>query len=172
MESDDRPVRKVEVCTGPDCSISGGPAALMEIEELAMESACRFRVEAGGCRDLCTMGPNVHCGGSHFGKVRSPEDCERIAEAVGMMPTEVEEKTSSIVGMVLKKKANRSRWQILRNITRQSTGGKMKRATWRRDLEEVHGAEVRAAGMHKNPEALRQRADRRLERLQHMIDKL
>jgi hypothetical protein len=172
MEADDRPVRKFEVCTGPDCSLSGGPAALMEIEELAMESACRFRVDAGGCRDFCSMGPNIYCDGSHFGKIRSPEDCERIAKAVGMWPNDREESSSSRIGIVLTKKANRSRWQILRKITRQNSRGVKMTATWRKNLEEVHVAEIRAGEMFENAEALRQRADRRFKRLGQMIDEL
>lgn len=55
----------IEVCLGPDCSGSGGGAALLEIEELL---SATFRkkcvgskiVLPGGCRDYCTMGPNIY----------------------------------------------------------------------------------------------------------------
>ena len=67
----------IEVCLGPDCSGGGGGAALLEIEDLV---SCREKVNhttstrsatydinkkkvvvvPGGCRDFCTMGPNVH----------------------------------------------------------------------------------------------------------------
>ena len=58
----------IEVCMGPDCSGGGGGAALLEIESLVMDggekagngSKGNIRVVGGGCRDYCTMGPNVH----------------------------------------------------------------------------------------------------------------
>ncbi len=75
-----RPHRSIsiEICQGPDCVGSGGGAAILEIEELVKEfqyqqcqdeesdgldnicskpsSMCAV---VGGCRDLCTVGPNI-----------------------------------------------------------------------------------------------------------------
>ena len=49
----------VEVCQGPNCA---GGAALLEIEELVQEELQGIPISTivGGCRDLCTVGPNVH----------------------------------------------------------------------------------------------------------------
>jgi (2Fe-2S) ferredoxin len=167
MEKDD--MRVIEVCTGPDCSLSGGPAGLWEIEELNLEFGCRFHIVAGGCRNLCTMGPNVHGSGVHFTKVKSAEDVERVAKEIGMFEDDGLEKKISSVSMMLTKKANRRRWIMLRNITTQSKRGLKKKTGWKKELEEVYRAEVRAAGRSEEP---RQRANRRRERLGRMIDKL
>jgi len=72
---------EVEVCLGPDCSGGGGGAALLEIEDLvgAVGRNCTIcsgnagiatgatpaadlpvTVSIGGCRDHCTVGPNVY----------------------------------------------------------------------------------------------------------------
>jgi hypothetical protein len=55
----------VEVCQGPDCVGQGGGAALLEIEELILDEkqqcpSSQIQVRRGGCRDQCTVGPNVH----------------------------------------------------------------------------------------------------------------
>lgn len=78
----------IEVCLGPDCSGSGGGATLLEIEELV---SCHHeiltntpKVVPGGCRDFCTMGPNVHIRGNiivgdmHHSKVNNPEACRAV----------------------------------------------------------------------------------------------
>jgi len=81
IQKDSQFQRSIEVCQGPDCTGLGGGAALLEIEELVQEdeqgdviasicsdgtfgSTSSTAVVAGGCRDLCTVGPNVHiqCG--------------------------------------------------------------------------------------------------------------
>jgi Tfp pilus assembly protein PilX len=57
----------IEVCHGPDCTGLGGGVAELEIEELVREhehehhgTDHRIRVVAGGCRNFCSVGPNVH----------------------------------------------------------------------------------------------------------------
>lgn len=94
----------IEVCLGPDCSGSGGGAALLEIEELVSRRATSNENETvsvgtsavvvipGGCRDFCTMGPNVHVahtagsnrGDVHRTRVDGPEACRAVvASALG-----------------------------------------------------------------------------------------
>lgn len=173
MEQEERAADTIEVCIGPDCSVSGGPAALWEIEELSLESQCRYRVVPGGCRELCTLGPNVHFDGLHFGKVKSPEDCEELAKKIGIKDDDSHDKVTSRVGVMFTKKANRARWQMLRNVTTQSNRSGRKKATWRKELDSVHSAELTAAGMcGVSAEELRQRAVRRRDRLELMIDSL
>ena len=126
----------IEVCLGPDCSGGGGGAAILEIEDLVSQQTgfCstftpsnpssladattttsatprrgggRIDVVGGGCRDHCTMGPNVyirrrrtssssssgpngsittstaaapmdHIDSSHFTKVDRPSVCRQV----------------------------------------------------------------------------------------------
>ncbi len=89
----------IEVCLGPDCAVAGGGAALLEIEDLVRQQLCpnkesnnkgdSIAVQAGGCRDQCTEGPNVRIlsrngGGddSAFHKVNSPEACRRVVSSL------------------------------------------------------------------------------------------
>jgi len=94
----------IEVCLGPDCSGSGGGAALLEIEELVsrrttlsnspnekhanIDKEKSVAVIPGGCRDFCTMGPNVHVrnilGGNdaRHSKVSDPEACRTIVASI------------------------------------------------------------------------------------------
>ena len=92
----------IEVCLGPDCSGGGGGAALLEIEDLISKvmaaddattgemSKQKIRVIDGGCRDYCTMGPNVYVRGgiatdhgtdNHFTKVNGPAACRNVIRA-------------------------------------------------------------------------------------------
>lgn len=58
----------IEVCQGPDCTGRGGGATLLEIEELVCEHSSNNNNDCankpvlvvGGCRDFCTVGPNVY----------------------------------------------------------------------------------------------------------------
>ena len=83
----------IEVCLGPDCSGLGGGATLLEIEELVSrnsssdgEKAAGFQVVSGGCRDFCTMGPNVYVKSAacdkHYSKIDSPEKCRSVLDAI------------------------------------------------------------------------------------------
>jgi len=70
----------IEVCNGPDCSGLGGGAAFLEIENL-ISTLDNCRVVVGGCRNVCTMGPNVHIFSSddiHFSKVDQPLVCRTV----------------------------------------------------------------------------------------------
>ena len=89
----------IEVCLGPDCAVAGGGAALLEIEDLVRQQQCpnngsnndcdAIIVQAGGCRDQCTEGPNVRILSSNgggvdfdFHKVNSPEACRRVVSSL------------------------------------------------------------------------------------------
>jgi hypothetical protein len=93
----------IEICQGPDCGGLGGGAALLEIEELVCEhshnSNCANQnkpdVVVGGCRDFCTVGPNVYVGSKtntnngqqllhheHLDHVDSPSRCADVVDAL------------------------------------------------------------------------------------------
>jgi hypothetical protein len=93
----------IEICQGPDCSGLGGGAALLEIEELVCEhssnSNCANKpvLVMGGCRDFCTVGPNVYIGSriktnaihgnqlshhEHLDHVDSPSRCADVVDAL------------------------------------------------------------------------------------------
>lgn len=173
-QDDGRSIENIEVCNGPDCSVSGGRAALLEIEELAGESRGRFHVVAGGCRNFCTLGPNVHCGDVHFERIRGTDDCERIAKELGIIQDEGTNcQVVSRVGLMLTKKADRLRWQFLRNITsREKNLSKAKLSTLQENLKEIYNAEIRAAAVFENTDERRKRADRRYSRLQKILEEL
>ena len=169
-EYDGRQGKVIDICTGPQCSVSGAPAAQLEIEDLVTEANNGFRIQEAGCRDFCTVGPNVYCGGSHFSKVQSPEDCERIAQEIGMLLAEDAYPIQSTVGKMMRRKANRKRWQLLRNIARQKRAGISKSEKWKKELHDVHGLELRAAESSSSASELNQRADRRLKRFLQYVD--
>ena len=129
----------IEVCLGPDCSGGGGGAALLEIESLVMGggggkkagtgSMSNFRVVGGGCRDHCTMGPNVHIHSesfaaedSHFTKVNCPEECRRVVRAATGTSTKgtCDDSTgkagnSNDIAKILQLREDGRRWRVLRD---------------------------------------------------------
>jgi len=130
--SDDKSVT-VEVCLGPDCSGGGGGAALLEIEALVMgSSGCRSAnicIVGGGCRDYCTMGPNVHIHAdfitaeeSHFTKVNCPAECRRVVQKATATDGKVDDTTppggddngTADIGTILQLREDGRRWQRLR----------------------------------------------------------
>ena len=129
----------IEVCLGPDCSGGGGGAALLEIEELVSYRAksCtgnnsddaknkNVKVVIGGCRDLCTMGPNVHIRNhanyddTHYSKVNNPEICRAIVTSIydekkdtvsgGTHKTDSHTTTDSVTSL-LRRREDSARWQ-------------------------------------------------------------
>jgi hypothetical protein len=129
-EQEDRPVeRVVEVCQGPDCFGSGGGAVLLEIEDLVTKrpngnngagADTMFTSLAGGCRNFCTMGPNVHIGGIHYTKVDSIEECRKIAREVGMVASNDRSVTPPLAtAAVMQRRKDRIRWQELRMEARK-----------------------------------------------------
>lgn len=176
------PTEEIEVCTGPDCSAGG--AALLEIEELVTEDGANWDLVRGGCRNLCSMGPNVHCRSTHFSKVKSPEDCLSLAMESGMdLPyDDLESTTHSRVASMMMKKAHRLRWQVLRDVGRYTARtlhrsskpgnlpSKSRSHEWLSNLRVAHEAEMKAAQMFAGEASQRRsRAVRRHERLQEMI---
>ena len=122
----------IEVCLGPDCSGGGGGAALLEIESLVTSggeqgtgSKCNIRVVAGGCRDYCTMGPNVHIHSdsiaaedSQFTRVNCPAECRRVVRAAtgvrSTCDTSIGEAYYHDVGKILQLREDGRRWRMLR----------------------------------------------------------
>ena len=80
----------IEVCQGPDCTGLGGGAALLEMEDLVSNQMggpthnCHYQVVPGGCRNLCSMGPNVHLHSLHihFTKINNPAACRNIMKTI------------------------------------------------------------------------------------------
>ncbi|KAL7553277.1 hypothetical protein ACHAWF_016536 [Thalassiosira exigua] len=125
----------IQVCLGPDCSGSGGGAALLEIEDLvaAKEGTPEtVTVTPGECRDFCTMGPNVyvtHNAGQsdkegHFTKVDCPEACRKVYTSV-FKGEEQEEtacvysKASPLASTLLKRRQDGIRWRMHIEKTRK-----------------------------------------------------
>lgn len=179
-ESRKLPAIPVEICTGPNCSAGG--AAILEIEELILEDGTgRFEIVKGGCRDLCSMGPNIHCKSTHFSRIKSPEDCLQFAVQVGMRVSLATKsgydgvETSSTFGSMMLKKADRLRWKILRDVgsrscmqTRKGVG-RTKVEEWKLLLEESHHVEVNAVRSLGLASEGTERAKRRLSRLEQLI---
>mmetsp|Transcript_16610 Transcript_16610/g.35070 ORF Transcript_16610/g.35070 Transcript_16610/m.35070 type:complete len:236 (+) Transcript_16610:113-820(+) len=142
----------IEVCLGPDCSGSGGGAALLEIEELVMALQCKPKtineinnapspikptakstihtkhssnkiatvtVIPGGCRDFCTMGPNVHIQNDkmneHHTKVDDPSACRKIVESIfdnDTMPGDDKSSSSAATSSsILQRREEGIRWR-------------------------------------------------------------
>lgn len=141
----------IEVCQGPDCVGLGGGAALLEIEELVQETAHSYyghpqasgnnatrtplQVVVGGCRNFCSVGPNVHLldnvdGGTieSFHQVNSPSSCAIASQsavlAVGIDSTSsnndnaaVKNNNNATQSMMLRR-SERLRWEALRSVSR------------------------------------------------------
>jgi hypothetical protein len=168
----------IEVCHGPDCFGSGGGAALLELEELVIESGSSFLVVQGGCRNFCSMGPNVHVDSRHFTGIKSVEDCQQVAKKIGLQ-LEYEYETDCnqqpVVSMLMKR-VDRLRWKALRDVARfkakRKSGGNSKMKSpeeLRQDLQEACQAEVGAAFKYVHVVEGKERAQRRLGRLENML---
>jgi len=91
----------IKVCHGPDCFGLGGGAVLLELEQLVTSSSSirNTKVMKDGCRNLCSMGPNVHCRQvktttknsnndgvvlfqKHYSRVLGPEECKVIVKDI------------------------------------------------------------------------------------------
>jgi hypothetical protein len=169
----------VEACQGPDCFGSGGGAVLLELEDLVQEyhdktngdGQC-FRVVAGGCRNFCSMGPNVYVSGAHFESVKEIEECRKIANDIDLciIPSE-DSSTTSVISKMLWKRAHRLRWQALRDLARFKKNKATNPEVMRGQLQEVLGAELAAAAKSNDPEAA-VRAQRRHQRLENELSQV
>lgn len=117
MNSDTTSKRRIEVCQGPDCFGAGGGAVLIELEELVQEYSSSTIVR-GGCRNFCAMGPNVHCSPHHFTKINSIAACRDTV--VGEIWNQQTTTTTAvpIATKLMMKRADRERWQWLRDVAR------------------------------------------------------
>jgi hypothetical protein len=165
----------IEVCVGQHC-LAGG-AAILEIEELVQEDGSgKFQIVQGGCRNLCTVGPNVHCRSIHFSRIKGPDECLVVAATIGLQlkPSNVDG-SASVVGNLLMKKANGLRWKVLREIGRRRLKGPMVKLPsctfdeWLNGLSAAHRLEVRAASLLGLADEGIERANRRLTRLEVII---
>jgi hypothetical protein len=167
----------VEACQGPDCFGSGGGAALLELEDLVQEyhdtpnggGQC-FRVVAGGCRNFCSMGPNVHVNGRHFDSVQGIQACRKVGNDIDVckIPSPEDSSTPSVIAKMLWKRAHRLRWQALRDLARFKKNKAANPEVMREQLQEVNEAELAAAAKSNGPEAT-VRAQRRHQRLENEL---
>lgn len=177
-QSSEQPPTAIEVCMGPNCSAGG--AAILEIEELILEDGRgKFRIVEGGCRDLCSMGPNVYCKSTHFPKIKSPEGCRKVATHAGIKVSKAESsleiEATSKVGSMMLKKAERLRWTVLReagNSTkkRSSSRNRTRIDQWSQRLEEASRLEISAARSTGCIQEGTERAQRRLKRLRQFLE--
>jgi hypothetical protein len=139
----------IEICQGPDCGGLGGGAALLEIEELVCEHVHKNNNDCakppillvGGCRDFCTMGPNVYFRSKQinehsFNHVDSTSRCADVVDSLvgvagggvvngnmdgtAILPTPTNT-TNSLVSRMAQRRSERLRWDALRQISRTSS---------------------------------------------------
>ena len=139
----------IEVCRGPDCTGLGGGAALLEIEELVREHRSQtgkesIKVVVGGCRDFCSVGPNVHIHAQKpnqsgkkrktnlllesFQGVNDASSCSRVLESLIAYKSPSDDLTksppresSSTIDRhrsMMARKAERQRWEALKDVSR------------------------------------------------------
>ncbi len=132
----------IEVCQGPDCTGLGGGVAVLEIEELVQEHNYHngdgnIRVIAGGCRDFCSVGPNIHIRKKRgrkkiillesFQNIRDASSCDRvvshaIAQSYSDHPADEDainkNPPASSVGSMMARRAERTRWEALKDVSR------------------------------------------------------
>jgi len=164
--------RVIEVCCGPDCSQGG--AALLEIEELVAEGTVGISISRGGCRDLCSVGPNVYHDGYHFSKVKSPEDCRDLLQARGtQLEWDTVGESSSRVGKMLMKKSIRLRWDLLKAVARckDLSMAKRRMEEWKESMDQIYRTELSAVRMMDNKEERSERAKRRNNRLKQTLER-
>ena len=140
----------IEVCQGPDCTGLGGGAAILEIEELVREHRYQngeetTTVVAGGCRDFCSVGPNVHVHVRKKGKrktnlllesfpgVNDASICNRVLDSVISHRSSSNDdstintiENSSLASSstadrhrsMMARRAERQRWEALKDVSR------------------------------------------------------
>jgi len=189
----------IEICIGNDCSSSGGGAALLEIEELVMESSAgsslsssslqsQYQIVSGGCRNKCSLGPNVHHNhnvSTHYSKVNSAEECENVVRSIMGLELQYNDgittnnedssaRYSNVAARMMMKKASKTRWKFLRKYADAKRKKKLTK-TFNEELQTLHRAELAAAKMIQSSNSIvikekNERAERRLTRFQKMIE--
>jgi len=143
----------IEVCQGPDCTGLGGGAAILEIEELVQEHNCEqsstqlVTVVEGACRNKCTVGPNVRIHVQQSSKqrvvmeslsaVKDALSCSDIVtRTIAYLPdstttsttTSTNTTVTSSIQQMLARKAERTRWEALRDVARFIATAKRKKS--------------------------------------------
>ena len=110
---------RVEVCLGPDCQ---GGATLLEIEELVSSAGTKsprprreVTVGSTGCRDFCTVGPNVYVksdlADEHFTRVDGPRACREVVSSVLADDASGRVEVLSSTQALLKRREDGIRWR-------------------------------------------------------------
>ena len=192
----------IEICTGNDCSSSGGGAALLEIEELVMESSAgsslssslqsqsqsQYQIVSGGCRNKCSIGPNVyhnHNVTTHYSKVNSAEECEKVVRNIMGLELQYNDgittnnedssaRYSNVAARIMMKKASKTRWKFLRKVAAVKRKKKLTKY-FNEELQTLHCVELAAIKMIQGSSTTsikekNERAERRLNRFQKMIE--
>ena len=158
---------------------------MLELEELVQEATGNIEIQKGGCRNYCSMGPNVHCfvSGKHFTKVKGPAECQDVIQKV-LGKTSDDDDASEAVAVavavvvvpndittrVLLKRADRERWQCLRAMAR----GKQQKQHSSLLLLQQQLADVAKTEMAATAKSLplQKRAQRRQHRLGEMLERI
>ncbi|EJK49092.1 hypothetical protein THAOC_32063, partial [Thalassiosira oceanica] len=125
---------RVEVCLGPDCQ--GGRRTLLEIEELVSSRTsraskpCEVTVGSTGCRDFCTVGPNVYVKSDveddHFTRVGSPQACRRVVSSI--LADDTSDDALSSTQALLRRREDGIRWRRHKErVCREKRLGVLKR---------------------------------------------
>ena len=112
---------RVEVCLGPDCQ---GGATLLEIEELVSSAGTKsprprthreVTVCSTGCRDFCTVGPNVYVksdlADEHFTRVDGPRACRKVVSSILADDASGRDEVLSSTQALLKRREDGIRWR-------------------------------------------------------------
>ena len=145
---------------------------MLEIEELCREHfhSSNIRVVRGGCRNFCSMGPNVYFEGQHFTKVKSIEDCQKVMGHISAEDAEhsipalqSKQQVAPIATRMMTLRAERERWKFLRDLarSRQSRKCRKRSADLQKRLEDL--CLLERSNADEGSEAC-QRVNRRKER--------
>ena len=126
------------MCQGPDCFGAGGGAALLALEDWLVDAAV---VAGGGCRNRCSMGPNVYVSPNgvkereeqeHFSRVTSLADCRNVLRRCAANESSCDNhddsgsnssntRTATVSPVLVKlrqRRADQKHWQALRLLAR------------------------------------------------------
>lgn len=160
----------------------------MELEELAQEYKHMhmgndnddIEIVRGGCRNFCSMGPNVHFNQpqQHFTKVKDIQECGSVFLEATLDTSDCDETTKppttvSMATKMLLRRAEQQRWQCLRQMARLKASRKVLSQDHvervKTQLEACLELERRAVLKNSNAE-LQSRDARRGERLRVSLE--